>query len=116
MEKQEWLSQVKRGILEYSILLLIDQKPMYGYDLISALNKWEVLSTSEGTIYPLLRRLEKDDLIHSKWQETTQGVPPRKYYHLTTDGIQMLGMMNEEWANLIHSISQIKTNEEIGNG
>ena len=113
LKKQEWLAQVKRGILEYSILLLVDKKATYGYDLISALNKWEVLSTSEGTIYPLLRRLEKDKLIESSWRETVPGVPPRKYYSLTVEGIKMLKTMNCEWEKLISSINQIKTCEEM---
>lgn len=112
MEKQEWLSQVKRGILEYSILLFVNKKPTYGYDLISSINKWDVLSTSEGTIYPLLRRLEKDELIKSSWKETAPGVPPRKYYELTTNGIETLEMMNAEWGNLVESIQQIKIYEE----
>lgn len=113
MQKQEWLSQVKRGILEYSILLHVAKKAMYGYDLISAINKWEVLSTSEGTMYPLLRRLEKESLIKSYWQETVPGVPPRKYYCLTPEGTEMLEIMNHEWAGLENAIYQIKTSEEI---
>lgn len=112
MDKLEWLSQVKRGILEYSILILISKNSMYGYELISKLNQSEALSTSEGTIYPLLRRLEKDSLIKSSWQDTTPGTPPRKYYSLTPNGREMLNIMHCEWGKLVDSIEQIKLHKE----
>lgn len=111
MEKSEWLSQLRRGILEYSILLLISKKSMYGYDLLASLSQWEALSTTEGTVYPLLRRLEKEKLIVSTWRESNPGIPPRKYYDLTDEGIRFLEIMNEEWGNLATAISIIKNGE-----
>ncbi|MCL2549875.1 MAG: PadR family transcriptional regulator [Methanimicrococcus sp.] len=112
MEKAEWLSQVRKGILEYSILLMIKNKSIYGYELITAMNRHDVLSTTEGTLYPLLKRLEKEELITATWKETTPGVPPRKYYDLTTEGCSVLDMMNREWDCLISAIVQIKSEEE----
>ena len=111
MEKAEWLSQVRRGILEYSIMLMLSNKEMYGYELISTLSKWEVLSTTEGTIYPLLKRLEKDNLIKFTWKNSIEGLPPRKYYCLTEEGNNFLSLMNDEWESLITSINQIKNEE-----
>ncbi len=111
MEKIEWLSQLRRGILEFSILLLISKKSMYGYDLLASLSKWEVLTTTEGTVYPLLRRLEKDKLIVSTWRESNPGIPPRKYYDLTDEGKLFLEIMNEEWSNLTTAISIINNGE-----
>lgn len=113
MEKAEWLSQVRRGILEYSILLMTKNKSMYGYELITAMNKYDVLSTTEGTLYPLLKRLEREELIVATWMETTLGVPPRKYYNLTVKGCNVLDMMNEEWGHLVSSIMNIKSEKEI---
>ncbi|MCL2141300.1 MAG: PadR family transcriptional regulator [Methanimicrococcus sp.] len=113
MEKTEWLSQVKRGILEYSTMLLIKNKSIYGYELIASLNKHDILSTSEGTLYPLLKRIEKENLITATWKETAPGTPPRKYYDLTEDGHLFLDMMNHEWNNLVSAISQIKNEKEI---
>lgn len=81
---------------------------MYGYELLSHLSKWEILSTMEGTLYPLLRRLEKDNMIKSTWKNTVAGVPPRKYYDLTDDGRRFLGVMNDEWCNLTNAILEIK--------
>ncbi len=108
MEKNEWTSQLRRGVLEYSILQLINKKSMYGYDLLESLNKWEVLSTTEGTMYPLLRRLEKDNLLVSTWKESNPGVPPRKYYDLTLKGKLALEIMSNQWDNLITALSDIK--------
>lgn len=111
MEKSEWLSQVKKGLLEYSILKIISRKSIYGYELLSNLNQYEVLSTNEGTIYPLLRRLEKSGLICSVWKDSSPGTPPRKYYDLTEEGQQTLSMMDAEWANIVRDIEKIKENE-----
>lgn len=111
MKKTEWLSQVRKGLLEYSILAIISHKPVYGYDLISILDGHETLSTTEGTIYPLLRRLEKNGLIQSFWKETAPGKPPRRYYELAEEGIQTLEMMNTEWIKVVKSIDEIKENE-----
>lgn len=115
MEKTEWTTQLRRGILEYSILLHMEKKQMYGYELISSLSKWNILATAEGTIYPLLRRLEKEHLITSNWEESVPGLPPRKYYRLTDEGTEFLNMMNIEWGNVTEAINHIR-NEEETNG
>ena len=112
MERAEWLSQLRRGVLEYSILLLIRNKSVYGYELIAALNTHDVLSTTEGTLYPLLKRLEREKLVFATWKETTPGVPPRKYYDLTEEGQAILDMMGPEWDSLVTSIIKIKNQKE----
>ncbi len=111
MDKSEWLSQVKKGLLEYSILKIIGRNSIYGYDLMSILNERETLSTTEGTIYPLLRRLEKNGLLRSFWKDSAPGTPPRKYYDLTEDGVQTLSMMDMEWIKVVNDIETIKGNE-----
>lgn len=103
-----WISQVRRGVLEFSILLLIEQRPRYGYDLISALRAWEPLAITEGTLYPLLRRLEKDGVILSYWGESENG-PPRKFYRLSDLGKAQVDEMKADWHTLVHSIHQIET-------
>lgn len=107
MEMSEWTSQVRRGILEYCILLLISSKPRYGYELVTLLDKWEPLAITEGTLYPLLRRLLKENYIESFWQESESG-PPRKYYSLTTDGKRLLEMMSSEWNKISTAIDLIQ--------
>lgn len=108
MELEEWKSQIKRGVLEYCILLLIAQKDCYGYELMSALSKFPIVATKESTTYPLLRRLEKDSRLRSYWQETTEGLPPRKYYALTPVGREYLAAMSLEWGNLVDAIEYMK--------
>ena len=63
MNIDDWKSQIKRGTLEFGILLMISQEPCYGYEIISRLEKWPILSVKENTVYPLLRRLLKEEYL-----------------------------------------------------
>lgn len=108
MNIEDWKSQLKRGTLEYYILLLIDQRAYYGYEIISEIEKYPIIAAKESTIYPLLRRLLKDELLSSFWQETSEGLPPRKYYSITEKGKEYLATMTTEWNNLLTAISSIK--------
>lgn len=72
MNIDDWKSQIKRGTLEFCILLMIKQQPSYGYEIISTLEKYPILAAKENTIYPLLRRLMKDDYVSSSWQESAE--------------------------------------------
>jgi PadR family transcriptional regulator PadR len=105
----EWISQARRGTLELCVLTLISQKPYYGYQLVTHLSRWEKLAAPEGTLYPLLRRLDKDGYIVGQWQESGSG-PPRKYYSLTETGEGMLFAMSSEWTGLTHEIEQLREN------
>ena len=108
MNVDSWKSQIKRGTLEFCILLMISKRPYYGYEIINKLGQWDVLSAKESTIYPLLRRLLKDGFLSSFWQETTEGLPPRKYYSVTDKGNEYLAALEHEWDNLLNSIKEIK--------
>ena len=105
----EWISQARRGTLELCVLTLISQKPYYGYQLVTHLSRWEKLAAPEGTLYPLLRRLDKDGYIVGQWQESGSG-PPRKYYHLTDTGGSLLNAMSSEWTGLTNEIEQLRKN------
>jgi PadR family transcriptional regulator, regulatory protein PadR len=108
----EWSSQIRRGTLELCVLALIASKPRYGYDLVSALERWEPLATTEGTLYPLLRRLQREGKVEASWQESEAG-PPRKYYRLTQYGRDLLGRMTADWAELSEAVRQtLSRNEE----
>ncbi|KKO54907.1 PadR family transcriptional regulator [Paenibacillus sp. DMB20] len=106
----EWTSQVRRGILEYCVLLLISKRPSYGYELVTVLNRWEPLAITEGTLYPILRRLVKEKYLESYWKESESG-PPRKYYSLTADGRTLLETMSYEWRNIAEAVDQIEMQE-----
>ncbi|MCI8668894.1 MAG: PadR family transcriptional regulator [Lachnospiraceae bacterium] len=108
MNIDDWKSQIKRGTLEFCILLMIRQKPSYGYEIISTLEKYPIMAAKENTIYPLLRRLLKEEFISSSWQDSTEGLPPRKYYSITDRGLEYLSMMFVEWDNLLDVINELK--------
>ncbi len=108
MNIDDWKSQIKRGTLEFCILLLIKQESSYGYEIISTLDKYPIIAAKENTIYPLLRRLLKEGYISSSWREGTEGLPPRKYYSLTDNGEEYLAAMSVEWENLLNAINEIK--------
>ena len=71
-------SQMRKGMLEYCIMLLLHKEQAYASDLITKLKEARLIVV-EGTLYPLLTRLKNDDLLSYEWVESTQ-VPPRKYY------------------------------------
>lgn len=82
-------SQMRKGMLEYCILLLLHREPSYASDIILNLKEAKLIVV-EGTLYPLLTRLKNDDLLSYEWVESTQG-PPRKYYRLTPKGGRISG-------------------------
>ena len=108
MDIEDWKSQIKRGTLEFCILLMIRQRPSYGYEIISTLEKYPIVAAKENTIYPLLRRLLKEGYISSSWQESVEGLPPRKYYSMTDAGLAYLSAMSVEWEHLLHAIHALR--------
>lgn len=108
MNIEEWKSQIKRGTLEYCILLMINQRTYYGYEILQKLNEYPIITAKESTIYPLLRRLLKEEYLSSSWQESAEGLPPRKYYAITEKGRVYLDTMSCEWNNLLEAISDLK--------
>ena len=108
MNLDKWKSQIVRGTLEYCILLMLDKKVYYGYEILQELSKYPIITSTENTVNPLLRRLQKANYLHSTWQESTEGLPPRKYYSLTPDGKNYLDAMNTEWENLLNAMSDLK--------
>ena len=99
-------SQMRKGMLEYCILLLLKRQAAYASDIIQQLKEADLLVV-EGTLYPLLTRLKKDGLLAYEWQESTQG-PPRKYYCLTTDGLQFLSELDKAWSEIERTVSLLK--------
>ena len=108
MNIDDWKSQIKRGTLEFCIMLMIKQQPSYGYEIISTLEKYPILAAKENTIYPMLRRLLKEEFISSSWKESAEALPPRKYYAITEKGLEYLSAMSSEWENLLHAIDDLK--------
>lgn len=101
-------SQMRKGMLEYCVLLLLKRRPSYASDIIQQLKQAELLVV-EGTLYPLLTRLKNDGLLQYQWQESTQG-PPRKYYALSPEGENFLEGLDLAWAELSGTINYLKNN------
>ena len=99
-------SQMRKGMLEYCILLLLKRQPAYASDIIQQLKEAELLVV-EGTLYPLLTRLKKDGLLAYEWQESTQG-PPRKYYERTPLGQQFLDELDKAWGEISNTVNYLK--------
>jgi PadR family transcriptional regulator PadR len=101
-------AQMRKGILEYCILLILSKKDMYASDIINQLKGVEMIVV-EGTLYPLLMRQKNAGLLTYRWEESTQG-PPRKYYNITDIGRQFLEELDNSWKELVKTIDSLKTN------
>ena len=66
MNLDKWKSQIVRGTLEYCILLMLDKKVYYGYEILQELSKYPIITSTESTVYPLLRRLQKENYLHKR--------------------------------------------------
>jgi len=96
--------QFKKGILELLVLSLLLEKDRYGYELVNEISK--NISISEGTIYPLLRRLNSDGYFETYLKESSEG-PPRKYYKITDSGLEAHKQLSEEWEKFLVGVSKI---------
>lgn len=98
-------SQMRKGMLEYCIMLLLHKEPAYASDIIQKLKEARLIVV-EGTLYPLLTRLKNDNLLSYEWIESTQG-PPRKYYSLTPKGEEMLQELETSWRELNETVNHL---------
>ena len=99
-------SQMRKGILEYCILLILKRRKAYANDIIQLLQSARLIVV-EGTLYPLLTRLKNMDLLTYQWIESNQG-PPRKYYELTSNGELFLSELEQAWGEIAETINQLK--------
>ena len=104
-------SQMRKGMLEYCILLLLHRGAAYASDIILKLKEAHLIVV-EGTLYPLLTRLKNDNLLSYEWVESTQG-PPRKYYSLTPEGEQFLQGLEEAWTELANTVNHLKRTQNL---
>ena len=99
-------TQMRRGVLEYSILLILASGDEYASSIIQKLKEVNII-VAEGTTYPLLIRLKKLGLLNYRWEESTQG-PPRKYYMITDLGREQLAGLDQAWDELAEGIESIR--------
>lgn len=104
---EKWQSQVKKGTLSFIVLSVLKNYELYGYELIEKIKSLTRIEIAEGTLYPLLNRLKKEQLLESKWIEQESGIP-RKYYALTEVGLQTLEEMKKQWNELQNILTTLK--------
>ncbi len=98
-------AQMRKGILEFCILLVISRGKVYCSDILNELRDADLLVV-EGTVYPLLTRLKNSGLLSYDWEESPSG-PPRKYYSLTQKGKETLNQLTKTWSALDKSINSL---------
>jgi PadR family transcriptional regulator PadR len=101
-----WITQFRKGLVELCVLATLDRGEAYGYQIVERLNDAAGLATTEGTVYPLLARLEREGLLSVRTGASPAG-PPRRYYLLTAAGRQRLRNMARYWFQLQGSINHL---------
>ncbi len=106
-EIERWSKEIKRGAASLAIVAILDEQTAYGYEIVKTLGeKASFLNLEQGTVYPLLRRLEKRKLLESEWNYDDP-TKPKKYYKLTADGKMALQMMTETWSVLSDELRRL---------
>jgi PadR family transcriptional regulator, regulatory protein PadR len=102
-------AQMRKGVLELCILLIVQQREAYASDILEVLKKHRMIVV-EGTLYPLLTRLKNDGYLEYYWEESKSG-PPRKYYKITLLGEHFLAEMLKSWNELQQIVSTLMTGQ-----
>jgi PadR family transcriptional regulator PadR len=97
---------LRRGTLEFCVLALMEEGEQYGVELVRRLGAERTLTTSEGTLYPLLARLRRAGWVETTWRESPSG-PPRRYYALTSGGHGALRHFRAEWTSFRDTVDRI---------
>ena len=109
-EISNWMTQLRKGLLELCIFNLLARGELYGYDLVKQLAKIPGIIISEGTIYPLLSRLRKSGLLDTRLEESATG-PARRYYRLSVEGERALVLMNSYWLEVERAVQTAMESE-----
>lgn len=102
-----WMTQLRKGLLELAVLNSVAAAPLYGYDIVRRLSDVDHLVITEGTVYPILSRLRNSGLVETYIEESQEG-PARKYYRLTPRGRAELHRMNQHWDSLHQAIGGLR--------
>ena len=105
MNVENTQAQMRKGLLEYCILMILSNKEYYPSEIIDEL-KAAKLIVVEGTLYPLLTRLKNAELLQYRWEESKSG-PPRKYYSLTDVGVNFLDNLTSTWEELAEAVTTL---------
>ena len=104
---KRWRREIRRGVLKMCVLLLLSRREMYGYEISKALESvgGDVLRIDEGTLYPLLRRLEADGYVTAEWRYSNGKA--RRYYRLTPLGFTFLESIRGFWRDLVDAVNRL---------
>ncbi|HEX4269391.1 MAG TPA: helix-turn-helix transcriptional regulator [Steroidobacteraceae bacterium] len=102
----EKLASIRKGLLELVILKVVAAEKVYVADMLKLLSDTE-FATQEGTLYPLLSKLRREQLVDYEWKESDAG-PPRKYYKLTAQGRTQLAALNDYWKELNRTLAELE--------
>lgn len=105
MNVENTQAQMRKGILEYCILAILNKREAYPSEILEEM-KAAKLIVVEGTLYPLLTRLKNVELLNYRWEESPSG-PPRKYYSITDSGKEFLEKLNQTWSELHSAVEKI---------
>ncbi|HSF79932.1 MAG TPA: PadR family transcriptional regulator [Anaerolineales bacterium] len=103
-----WITQLRKGLLEYLTLNILNQHETYGYEIIQTLNTFAGMQVTESTVYPILARLNKEGFARIRKSPSPDG-PPRRYYSLSPKGKARVAHMNQYWDQLNLTIQQIRS-------
>jgi PadR family transcriptional regulator PadR len=105
MSINEKFSSIRKGLLEFLVLKIISADHVYAADILKELNATE-FATQEGTLYPLLSKLRREELVDYEWKESEAG-PPRKYYKLTGKGREQLRETLDYWQKISGTVKNL---------
>jgi PadR family transcriptional regulator PadR len=105
---QKWLSQLRKGYLELCVLVMLNKKQRsYGFEMLQLLNQAGV-EINEGTLYPLLNRMEKNNWLSSVWETPTLSGHPRRFYELNNEGKELLPKMQSAFEQSSQFLTKLK--------
>lgn len=105
MDEAEKFAGVRKGLLEFALLTVVSAERVYVADILTRLAATP-FATQEGTLYPLLSKLRRDELVDYEWVESDAG-PPRKYYRLTPKGEERLAELAAYWRHLTTTLESL---------
>ena len=105
MSLEEKFTAIRKGLLEFLVLKIISANQVYAADILKKLNATE-FATQEGTLYPLLSKMRREELVDNEWKESEAG-PPRKYYELTAKGREALRETHDYWQKISGTVKNL---------
>jgi len=109
VQKEKWDVQLRKGTLELVVLAALKKREIYGLELLKSLHQFETMKITEGTLYPLLDRLKREELISSEWAQEGDS-RPRKYYQLTAMGEAKLKELAKRWRQSVSDLEYLLDN------